>query len=294
MSDFSPTEPTGPVTSAVLDSFHPAVGPGSTAVSPTARPSPSAPRGRRRDGRRRPRRLPDRLGQDVDGVPRRDRRRLRRAQDGGDADAASRRSSTSPRCAPSPSTSPRTSRCPWRASPRRPGQLGLEGAGAERRGPHRRHSPAERTALRKQPARPAGHHPRVALPVAHRRRRPGRCSAASGPSSSTRSTPWPATSGAPPRAQPRAAGRSWPTTGGRLQRIGLSATQRPARDGGAAAVRRPGRTVRADRRRLRAPPATSTSPSSCRRRARGGGQPHADRRGPRPASPSTCSTTAPP
>ena len=99
-----------------------------------------------------------------------------------------------------------------------------------------------------------GHDARVALPPAHERGRPRDARARSGPSSWTRSTPSCATSAAATWRSRSSGSRPWP--GRPVQRIGLSATQKPLDEVGRFLV---GAGPRVRARRRRAPSASSTS-----------------------------------
>ena len=146
--------------------------------------------------------------------------------------------------------------------------------------------PAERAAMRRRAARPVGHHARVALPAAHRARRRGpmlrrvRTVIVDEVHTLARDK-----RGAHLALSLERLAHLVEPPGGRLQRIGLSATQRPlevvARLLGGAG---PGRPL-PGHRRLRAPPATSTWPSSS--------PSPSSRRWPATASSARCSTASP-
>ena len=125
-----------------------------------------------------------------------------------------------------------------------------------------------------------GDDPREPLPPGHRRAQPGRPRQRATRSSWTRSTPWPATSGARTWPSPSSAS-STSSSGRRPQRIGLSATQRPIEQ--TARLLERGRRPRPDRhRRLRPRPAPRRPHRAPRDRAVGGVLDRAVRRGDRP------------
>ncbi len=92
-------------------------------------------------------------------------------------------------------------------------RLGLDRPRALGGRPDRRHAGRRAGGHAPLAPRPAGHHARVALPAADRRRRPGRCWAASTRSSSTRCTRWPGTSGAPISPSPSSGSTTWSRPG---------------------------------------------------------------------------------
>ena len=197
-------------------------GPGSPARS-SADPGPGRGVGRDQQRRARARRRTHRLRQDAGRLPvvarpaGRPRRRPRTS-------SAAAGCSTSRRSRRWPSTSSATCAPRWPASARPPPGSGWRRPRSPSGSAPATPRPTSAGRFARTPAGHPDHHPRVAVPDAHQRRRARRC-AASRRSSSTRSTRSPAPSAAPTSRSPSSGSTSCSTDP--AQRIGLSATVRP-------------------------------------------------------------------